>query len=190
MRKVRSFMVTTLDGFVEGPNQEFDWPNVDAEFNEFAAKQLEEADTLLFGRLTYEGMAGYWPTADARRDDPVVAPLMNNIAKIVFSATLDKAEWNNSTLVRGNAADEVKRLKEQPGKDMFIFGSPNLTVSLLRAGLVDEVGVMVNPILLGAGRSLFDASHDRIHLKHVRTRTFDSGNVLLTYEPLIPGVTA
>jgi len=187
MRKVFSFMVTTLDGFVEGPNREFDWPNVDDEFYEFAIKQNDEVGTLVFGRTTYEVMASYWPTPEAQRDDPAVAGFMNSIAKIVFSSTLDKAEWNNATLVRGDAAEEVRRLKQQPGKDLGIYGSPNLTVSLLRAGVVDEVRIMVNPILLGVGRSLFDASDDRIRLKLLNSRTFESGNVLLTYQPASEG---
>ncbi|HEX2382971.1 MAG TPA: dihydrofolate reductase family protein [Acidimicrobiales bacterium] len=188
MRNVISFMVTTLDGYVEGPNGEFDWPNVDDEFNDFAIKQLADIDTLLFGRVGYEGMASYWPTDQAQRDDPDVAGLMNGVAKVVYSKTLDKADWSNTTLVQDDAATDVEQRKQQSGKTMGIFGSPNLAVSLMRAGLVDELRVMVMPILLGAGRSLYDAlDGERVAVQHVDTRTFASGNVIITYRPVIEG---
>jgi dihydrofolate reductase len=183
MRKLYSFMVVSLDGFYEGPNGEFDWPNVDEEFNEFGIQQLHDTDVLLFGRATYEGMAAYWPTPAAREDDPVVAELMNTVPKIVVSTTLTAADWNNTRLVGGNVAEEIAKLKQEPGKGLAIFGSPNLTVSLLGMGLVDELRVMVHPILLGGGRSLFRTLDDRLPLELLQTRTFRSGNVLLTYRP-------
>jgi dihydrofolate reductase len=183
VRKLYSFMMVTLDGFYEGPNQEFHWPNVDQEFNEFAVGQLHDTDILLFGRVTYAGMASYWPTQGAREDDPVVADLMNTMPKIVVSITLQSADWNNTTLVGANVAEELSRLKQQPGKDLAILGSPNLTVSLLGMGLVDELRVMVNPVVLGDGRSLFRSTDHELTLKLLQTRTFSSGNVLLTYHP-------
>jgi dihydrofolate reductase len=183
MRKLISFMVVTLDGYYEGPNGEFDWPNVDDEFNEFAINQLNDIDTLLFGRVTYEGMASYWPTPAAHDDNRVVAERMNNVPKVVFSSSLDKADWQNTTLVKENAAERVAELKRQPGKYLAIFGSPELTASLLEQGLVDELRVMVNPILLGAGKSLFRTLPDRVPLELRQTTTFSSGNVLLTYRP-------
>ena len=127
MRKVFLFMMVTLDGFFEGPNHEIDWHNVDEEFNEFAIDQLNEVDTILFGRVTYEGMASSWPTIAAIEDDPDVAARMNAISKIVFSRTLDRAEWSNSRLVKENIAGEVSQLKQQQGRDLAIFGSANLT---------------------------------------------------------------
>lgn len=183
MRKLFSFMVITLDGYTEGPNGEFDWPNVDDEFNEFAVSQLNDIGALLFGRTTYEGMAGYWPTAAARADDPVVADFMNRIPKVVFSSSLEKADWENTTLVGGDVAEAVTELKRQPGKDLAVFGSSDLTVSLLERGLVDELRVMVNPVLLGAGRSLFAGLRERVRLTRGRTTAFSSGNVLLCYRP-------
>ena len=181
MRKLSSFMVVTLDGFYEGPNGEFDWPNVDQEFNEFGIEQLHDTDLLVFGRATYEGMAGYWPTPAARQDDPVVAELMNTLPKVVVSTTLASADWNNSRVVAGDVAEELTKLKQQPGKGIAIFGSPSLTVSLIELGLVDELRVLVNPIVLGDGRSLFHTTRDRLRLELLQTRTFRSGNVLLTY---------
>ena len=184
MRKVFLFMMVTLDGFFEGPNQEIDWHNVDEEFNEFAIEQLNELDTLLFGRVTYEGMASYWPTPFAQEDDPIVAGKMNDVPKIVFSTTLDKAEWNNSRLVKEHIAEEISKLKQQQGRDLAIFGSSNLTASLLEMGLVDELRIMVNPIVLGKGTTLFKGIHDKVNLKLLKTRTFRSGNVLLYYQPV------
>jgi dihydrofolate reductase len=184
MRKIIAFLVATVDGYYEGPNQEFDWPVVDDEFNEFGLQQLDEVDTLLFGRVTYEGMASYWPTPAAQDDDPKVASRMNSIAKIVVSRTLDKADWNNTRLVRDDVAGELTRLKQQPGKDIAIFGSSALTVSLLRLGLVDELRIMFHPVILGDGRSLFRTADERISLKLLKTRIFDSGNVLLCYQPV------
>jgi dihydrofolate reductase len=183
VRRLLSFMVMTLDGYHEGPNHEFDWPNVDDEFNEFALSQLNDIDTLLFGRATYEGMASYWPSPAAQEGDPLVARFMNSVPKIVFSTTLPSAEWENTTLVSRDVAVAVSELKAQPGKSLAIFGSSNLTVSLLERRLVDELRVMVMPILLGAGNSLFAGLKDRLHLKLTRTTTFSSGNVLLRYQP-------
>lgn len=184
MRMLFSFMVVTLDGFYEGPNQEFDWPNVDDGFNEFAIRQMNDIDTLLFGRATYEGMASYWPTPAAAEDDPLVADLMNNVPKIVYSATLESADWQNTTLVKDDAEGSVGGLKQQPGKDLALFGSPHLTVSLLEHGLVDELRVMVNPILLGGGKSLFTGLKERVRLQLQTSTTFSSGNVLLCYRPV------
>jgi dihydrofolate reductase len=183
MRKLYSFMVVTLDGFYEGPNGEFDWPNVDQEFNEFGIEQLHDTDLLLFGRVTYEGMAGYWPTPAARQDDPEVAALMNGLPKVVVSTTLASADWAETRIVRDNLAEEIAKLKQEPGKGIAIMGSPGLTVSLIELGLVDELRVMVHPIVLGAGHSLFRTTRDRLRLELLQTRTFSSGNVLLTYRP-------
>ncbi len=186
MRKLFSFMAVTLDGYYEGPNGEFDWPNVDAEFNEFSISQLNDIETLLFGRVTYEGMASYWPTPTAIEFDPVIADRMNSIPKVVFSKSLTEATWQNSTLLSEDITTAVPKLKDGSGGALALFGSPTLTVSLLEEGLVDELRVMVMPILLGAGKSLFTELHDRVHLKLGRTLVFSSGNVLLTYHPTTP----
>jgi dihydrofolate reductase len=183
VKKLLSFMVVTLDGYYEGPNGEFDWPNVDDEFYEFSISQLNDIDTLLFGRVTYEGMAGYWPTPAALEGDPAVAGYMNSVSKVVFSSTLESADWQNTELVKGNAGEAISELKQQSGKHLALFGSPSLTVSLLEQGLVDELRVMVQPILLGAGKSLFKSLKDRVPLTLQTAMTFSSGNVLLSYRP-------
>ncbi|HEX2374642.1 MAG TPA: dihydrofolate reductase family protein, partial [Actinomycetota bacterium] len=142
-----------------------------------------DTDLLLFGRKTYEGMASYWPTPAAREDDPAVAELMNTLPKIVVSTTLTSADWSNTRLVNENVAEEIAKLKQEPGKGLAVMGSPSLTVSLLGMGLVDELRVMVHPVLLGGGRSLFQSIDGRRSLELRQTRTFSSGNVLLTYRP-------
>jgi dihydrofolate reductase len=183
MRKLVSFHLTSLDGYYEGPDQAFDWPVVDAEFNQFAVGQLDEADTLLFGRTTYGLMAGYWPTPAAEQDDEAVVARMNGLAKIVISRTLDSAEWAPTQLIGDNVADVLVKLKQQPGKDMLIMGSSALTVSLIGMGLVDEVRVMVSPVVLGDGKSLFRTATGRISLSLLDAKPFRSGNVLLRYRP-------
>jgi dihydrofolate reductase len=183
VRKIFAFMMATVDGYYEGPNQEFDFWITDGEFNDFSVEQLDEVDTLLFGRVTYEGMAAYWPTPAAEADDPRIAERMNAISKVVVSRTLDRADWENTRLLEEDVADELTRLKQQPGKDIAIFGSSDLTVSLLEQGLVDEVRIMVSPVAIGAGKSLFRTADRKINLKLLKTRPFRSGNVLLYYEP-------
>jgi len=183
MRKVILFNMITLDGFFSGPNGEIDWHNVDQEFNEFAIEQLSTAGGLIFGRVTYEVMASYWPTPLAIEDDPVVAGKMNSIPKFVFSRSLRSADWENTRLIHRDAAGEILNLKQQPGGDLFIFGSANLAASLTRQGLIDEYRLMLNPVVLGDGRPLFDELDERLSLRLIKTKVFASGNVLLTYQP-------
>ncbi|MHB8193006.1 MAG: dihydrofolate reductase family protein [Bellilinea sp.] len=181
MRKIIQFNMMTLDGFFEGPNQDINWHNVDDEFNEFAIEQLESTDALIFGRATYELMAGYWPTPEAIATDPVVAGWMNKLPKFVFSKTLPKTEWHNTTLIKGDAAPELNILKQQPGKDLFIFGSADLSETFFRYGLIDEIRVMVNPLILGGGTTLFKPRRQKIPLILLKVKTFQNGNVLLFY---------
>jgi dihydrofolate reductase len=173
----------TLDGFFEGPNRDISWHNVDAEFNEFAVEQLGTTDLLLFGRVTYELMASYWPTQAALKDDPIVALIMNSIAKIVFSTTLQKADWNNTRLVKQRIPEEVTKLKEQPGKDIAIFGSSDLATSLIPSNLIDEFRLIINPVVLGKGKPLFAGLQEQLPMKLLKTRLFRSGNILLSYAP-------
>ncbi len=186
MRRVLFFMMVSLDGYFEGKDHSIDWHNVDEEFNDFAIAQLQEVDTLLFGRVTYKMMASYWPTPGARADDPIVAEMMNSTPKIVFSHNPLDVKWENTRLIQHDFAAEVTRLKAQPGKDMIIFGSSDLAVSFLEHGLLDECRIMINPVVLGGGKSVFNGIHDRLGMKLLQTKTFNSGNVLLYYQPL-PG---
>jgi dihydrofolate reductase len=156
---------------------------VDEEFNEMAIKFLDTVDTLIFGRRTYDLMASYWPTVSATTDDPVVAGKMNSLQKVVFSRTLEGVNWNNSRLVKGDPVEEVRRLKQHPGKDMAIFGSADLAAPLIRQGLIDEYRIMIGPILLGGGKSLFDALGCQQRLKLLESKSFRNGNVLVRYSP-------
>jgi dihydrofolate reductase len=183
MRKLILFNMATLDGFFAGPNGEIDWHRVDEEFNQFAIEQMANADALLFGRVTYEMMAGYWPTPAARADDPEVAGRMNDISKFVASRTLARADWENTRLINQDIAAAVAQLKQQPGKDMLLFGSANLAATLTQQRLIDEYRIMVNPVVLGRGKPLFEDVREPLALRLLRTRTFRNGNVLLSYEP-------
>ena len=135
----------------------------------------------MFGRATYQGMAAYWPTPAAKEDDPRVAARMNSLAKVVVSRTLDEAERAGTRVV--DAPEELAALKQRPGKHIAVLGSSNLTVSLMQLGLVDELRIMVNPVVLGAGKSVFRAAGERISLKLLKSRAFNSGNLLLYYQP-------
>ncbi|HEX4006314.1 MAG TPA: dihydrofolate reductase family protein [Acidobacteriaceae bacterium] len=179
MRRVIVSNMMTLDGFFEGPNRELDWHIVGDEFFAYAADMLRGADTILFGRRTYEMMAPYWSAAPS---DPI-ADKMNGLPKLVFSNTLASADWAHSTLVRRDAAAEVARRKMLPGLDMVVLGSAALASSLLIGGLIDEYRVIVNPVILGGGKPLFPDIHGRLRLRLAGVREFGSGIVLLSYQP-------
>jgi dihydrofolate reductase len=183
MRNVVLSMQVSLDGFVARPNGELDWHLVDEEFNEYAKDLLNSFDTLVFGRVSYELMASYWPTAIT--NDPVeaqIAERLNTLPKVVFSRTLKKVEWKNSRLAQGGIVEEILKMKEQPGKDIGIGGTSIVTV-LGPLGLIDEYRILLVPVVLGSGKPLFNDIKDRIDLKLRTTKTFGSGLVLLDYQP-------
>jgi dihydrofolate reductase len=183
VRKVILFMATTLDGYYAGPDDEIDWHIVDDEYKQFASDQLSSVDVILFGRVTYEGMASYWQTPAAFADDPIIAERMNSLPKIVFSTTLSAAEWTNTRLIKENISEEIGKLKQQSGKDLIIFGSANLSRSFIELGLLDELRILVNPVVIGNGKSLFAGVSHRHNLKLLKSTTFSTGSVLLYYEP-------
>jgi len=181
MRKVIMWNMMTLDGFFEGPKSwDIDWHEYvwGEELEQLSIEQLKSTGALLFGRVTYQGMAGYWTSATGE-----VADFMNNLPKVVFSRTLDRADWHNTRLVKGNAEEEVPKLKQQPGKDMFIFGSANLSATLARHGLIDEYRLALNPLVLGGGNPLFKTGPDRLKLRLLEARPLKSGVVILRYQP-------
>jgi len=184
MRKVIYSMMVSLDGFVEGPNQELDWSAPDQELHEFANDEAREAGAFLYGRRLYELMAEYWPTADENPSAPAYeaefARIWRDKPKIVVSKTLDDVEWN-STLIRDNVAEEVTKLKQQPGGDLALGGA-NLASSLMELGLIDEYRLLVHPIVLGSGAPFFPPLDSPIDLSLVETRTFGSGVVYLRYQ--------
>jgi dihydrofolate reductase len=177
MRKVILWNMITLDGFFEGPNKgQLDWFLFDDELERYIIDSQKSADTLLFGRVTYEGMAAYWPSAEGK-----IADSMNRVSKVVFSRTLERADWNNTRLVKENAPEEVLCLKQQPGGDIFVFGSADFASMLMEHGLVDEYRFGITPILLGSGTPFFKGSAHRFNLKLVEARTLKSGLVILHY---------
>lgn len=178
MRRLFVSNLMSLDGFFEGPNREFNWFTPDEDFFAYAREMLRLVDTILFGRRTYEHMANYWPSAP--RDE--IADAMNGLAKVVFSSTLQKAEWSNTTLLRGNIAEEVAKLKAMPGKDLVILGSAQLASFLLEQGLIDEYRVILAPLLLGRGNPLFQKVSQTIQLKLENTRLLRSGVIVLYYQ--------
>ncbi|TLZ69374.1 MAG: dihydrofolate reductase [Methanobacteriota archaeon] len=181
MRKLIMWNLVTLDGFFEGPKSwDIDWHDTiwGDELEKYAIEQSKSTGMLLFGRVTYEGMAGYWPSQKGE-----VADFMNTIPKIVFSKTLKKAEWNNTRLVKAKPEEEVAKLKQQPGKDLFVFGSANLSATLLTHGLFDELDLALAPVVLGGGNPLFKSSADRIKMTLLEARPLKSGGVILRYEP-------
>jgi len=184
MRKVIYSMNVSLDGFVEGPNRELDWPIIDEEYHTFVNDQQSAIDTYLYGRRLYELMAGHWPTADADPSAPAYvvefARIWREMPKIVFSKTLEQVEWN-SRLVRENIADEITKLKAQPGKDMDL-GGPTLASAFMKLGLIDEFRPFVHPVVLGGGTPFLPALDNTINLRLVETRTFGSGVVYLRYQ--------
>lgn len=181
MRDIILFNLITLDGYFAGPNGEIEWHRVDEEFNEFAIKQLHTVGSLIFGRVTYQMMAEFWPSPTALKEDPIVAELMNALPKIVISRTLPTATWNNTRLVKTDVAGELARLKQQPGKDLFVFGSADLAGTLIQEKLIDEYRILVNPVVLGHGKPLFKDINTPFQLKLINSRPFQNGNVLLTY---------
>ena len=187
MRKVIVSMNVTIDGFMSGADCELDWhfQNWTPEMAECLSEQLNKADTILLGRITYDVMAGYWPSQAMNpsypREDIAFAEMMNNYLKIVFSKTLATAEWNNSKLAKGNVLNEITKLKQTPGKDIIIYGSGSIVAALAGLNLIDEYVLWVHPVLIGKGRPLFK-SGSKLNLELIKTKTFSTGVVILYYE--------
>jgi dihydrofolate reductase len=185
MRKLVAFESVSLDGFYKDAGGDMSWAHrQDPEWNAFVAGNASGDGALLFGRVTYEMMAGFWPTPTAKEMAPAVADGMNRMTKYVCSRTLKSASWENTRLLSGDAVAQVSRLKDERGPDVAILGSGSLVSSLVQAGLIDELQVVVCPIVLGRGDSLFASVERRIPLKLTSTRAFSNGNVVLYYEPM------
>ena len=186
MRNVISFMHVSLDGFTTGPNGELEWVVVDEELETSVDGLFKTVDTALYGRVTYLGMESYWPTVltdpSARPRDLEHARWVDNVSKIVFSRTLSRVTWKHARLVKDQIAEEIKSLKQQPGLDLMIFGSPGLTHTLMHMGLIDEYRIFLNPIVLGSGIPYFRDIKDTTNLKLVEAKTFHSGVVGLHYQ--------
>lgn len=184
MRRVIVFNQLSLDGFFSDASGDMNWAHRDdPEWLDFVQGNASGGGEALFGRKTYELMSGYWPTADALQNNPIVARAMNEMPKVVFSRTLKKADWSNCRLVKRDPAAEVRIMKATSGPDIVIMGSGSIVSLLALKGLIDEFQMVVNPLVLGRGKSLFARVDERIDLRLMKTRTFQNGNVLLVYEP-------
>jgi dihydrofolate reductase len=178
MAKVILWNMVTPEGFFEAPGHDIGWFVFDDELASYITETQERAGLLLFGRTTYELMASYWPTAEGQ-----IADFMNGIGKVVFSRTLKSADWNNTRLVSDDVPGEVARLKAAEGGDIFVFGSADLTATLMSNGLVDEYRFGINPVLLGSGTPFFKGGFERTSLKLTRATALQSGVVILHYVP-------
>jgi dihydrofolate reductase len=173
----------SLDGYMGGPNGELDWhfQNWNDEMSKFAFEQLKTMDTILAGRVTYESMATHF---SGLTDE--FSQMMNAYSKIVFSKTLEKAEWNNSKIIRENIAEEIAKLKQQPGKDMIMWGGVSIVTTFMELNLIDEYRIFIAPIVLGSGINFGKDLKNRLNLKLLKTQTFSNGVVLHYYEPAPP----
>lgn len=188
MRKLIFFMHTSLDGFVAGPKGEMGFIKVDEELFDFVGTMTDQADTALYGRVTYEMMQSYWPTAgeqpDASKHDIEHSNWYNKVSKVVLSTTIRETGLHNTTVISDHLSDNINQLKQKEGKNILIFGSPLASQSLLREGLIDEFWLFVNPIILGQGMPLFKDITAAIKLKLVESKTFANGVIALHYEKL------
>jgi len=182
--KLSVFNFMTLNGYYKGPNGEINWHQHGGEEAEYSAESLKAESMLLFGRVTYEMMASFWPTPDAMKSLPEVAEGMNKAEKIVFSRTMKKADWNNTRVISGNIVEEVKKLKESSPKDMTILGSGSILTQFAEAGLIDDYQFMINPVALGAGEPIFKGLKNILNLELISVKTFKNGILLLNYKPV------
>jgi dihydrofolate reductase len=184
MRKLIVFNSVTVDGYFTDSKGDMSWAHQDdAEWNEFVEENSSGGGALIFGRVTYEMMKSFWPTPQALEHYPVVAKKMDEAPKVVFSRTLDQASWHNTKLLKSNLAAEIRKLKKDSGEDMVILGSGSIVSQLAQDGLIDEYQIVLNPVVLGAGRTMFEGLKEKLKLKLTKTRTFNNGSVFLCYEP-------
>lgn len=185
MRKLVLFMHLSLDGFAAGKKGEMDWIIVHKELFDYAATRTAESDTALYGRVTYELMESYWPTAadqpNPTKHDIEHSKWYKNVAKVVVSKTMKDVHIPNTTIIHDNLLSQIRRLKEAPGKEIIMFGSPSLAHTLTEANLIDDYWLFINPIILGEGISLFRNLKKPIKLRLLTSKTFPSGTICLHY---------
>lgn len=184
MRKLSVFNSVTLDGYFTDKNGDMSWAHKqdDPEWNAFTAENAKSGGELLFGRVTYDLMASFWPTPAAAKMAAEVAENINKAPKVVFSKKMDQALWNNTRIIKGDLAEEIRTLKEAPGDDLVLMGSGSIISQIALANVIDEYQLVVNPIVLGKGRTMFDGIEDKLNLNLATTRVFQNGNVLMVYK--------
>jgi dihydrofolate reductase len=186
MARLVVFNSVSLDGYFTDANGDMSWahnPKKDPEWEAFIAGNATGSGTLLFGRITYELMASFWPTPMGANAYPEVAVGMNKAKKIVFSRKMNSAEWNNTRVVQSDLVGEVRKLKSEPGHVLAILGSGSIVSQLTQEGLIDEYQVAIAPVVIGSGRTMFEGVKKKLSLKLTRSKEFKNGNVLLHYEP-------
>jgi dihydrofolate reductase len=190
MRKIISMIHLSLDGLSAGPNDELDWITYDSDLEQYAHSLHEMTDAVIWGRKTYEGMAGYWLTVPANPESTEPerehARWLDTVTKIVVSRTLDRVDWNDATntvLIKDNIAEHINHLKQQPGKDIWFLGSTNLAQTFMQLDLIDEYRFNINPTVLGQGKRFFDNVTRQIPLRLLESKALKSGVVLLRYAP-------
>ena len=183
MRKLSVFNHVSLDGYFVDVAGDMRWAHrSDPEWDAFASANAGGGGILMFGRVTYDMMASFWPTPMAAQMMPVVAERMNSASKIVFSKIVTTASWQNTEVIGGDIVAAVHKLKQTEGPDIVILGSGSIVAQLTQARLIDSYQLVVNPIILGAGRTLFEGVREKLPLQLVSSRPFDNGNVVLTYQ--------
>ena len=184
MRRLLVFNSVTIDGYFTDQYGDMSWAHKqdDPEWNAFTAENAKSGGELLFGRVTYDLMASFWPTPAAAKMAPEVAEGMNNSPKVVFSRSMEKAAWNNTRVIKGDLAEEIRKLKEEPGDGLVLMGSGSIISQIALAGVIDEYQMIVNPLALGKGRTMFDGIKGKLDLKLASARAFKNGNVLLSYK--------
>ncbi|MEU9509245.1 dihydrofolate reductase family protein [Micromonospora sp. NPDC048170] len=183
MRRIVYGVHQSLDGFIEGPNGEFDWPQMGDELSAYSLAQCDQVDAFLYGRRVWELMAGYWPQAESISDHPhdlAFVPIWRRTPKVVVSRTLTRAEHGAQVVGGVDLGKEVTALKEQPGGDLLLLGGAGAAAALTALGLIDEYQIFVHPVVLGGGKPVFSVT-ERINLRLVESRTFDGRTVLLSY---------
>jgi dihydrofolate reductase len=185
MSKLVVYNSISLDGYFTDANGDMSWAHKqDPEWQAFVSENARGGGQLLFGRITYDLMASFWPTPLAAQSNPIVVERMNSLRKFVFSTTLDKVTWSNTILFKGDLTTEVRKLKQEPGPNIVIMGSGSVVAQLADAGLIDEYQIVLNPVVVGVGRTLFEGVKRKLPMKLARSRAFGNGNVVLFYEPL------
>lgn len=183
MRRIIASEGVTLDGYFAAADGSIDWQSLDADFNAYSVELLDEVDTILLGRTTYDELGAFWPTSLGEQYDPEIARRMNARAKVVISRSSVNLSWQNSRQLAGDLVGGVSQLKAEPGKDIALLGSGSIVAQLTDAGLIDEYRLQLNPVILTAGKALFGAVRERRDLRLVGTRPFAGGGIHLRYVP-------
>lgn len=184
MRKLTVFSFITLNGFYKGADNDTSWHRHGEEESQYSVDAMKSESILLFGRVTYEMMASWWPTPMATEAYPEVAKGMNSAEKILFSNSIEDPKWNNTRVMNGDITEKIRQIKQQPGKDLTILGSGSVVSQFADAGLIDQYQIMIDPVALPSGTPIFNGIKNGFRLELTDTKIFKSGTIVLTYKPI------